>query len=444
LGGLPLALTQAAGYTRTNRIGLAAYLRLYHDRSGELLTEGRPSDYPHTVATTWQIAIDHLSDSAREMLNILAFYAPDAIPLPLIFASVDELDRYRTIGELLSYSLVSSAEPGTLTIHQLVQAVTRDRLHRELTSHEWAEKARKLITASIPEDDTAIALADWNRLHTHVRALLGYLPAEHPSTLVTRSALAHWIGVAGDWTGAWDLLAELLPIRTRVLGKHHPLTLDTRHKLATWVGEAGDARLAREMMTNLLPIRERVLGVEHPDTLDTRHHLARWIGNIGEAAAARDMLAELLPIRERILGEDHPDTLSTRNSLASWTGEAGDPALARDMLTALLPIRERVLGADHRYTLTTRNNLAHWTGMAGDPARARDMLAELIPVRARALDSDNHPNVLIARLQMAYWTAKAGEIAAVQELYTKLRPLAEDILGADHPELLTLQGLLGG
>jgi hypothetical protein len=45
--------------------------------------------------------------------------------------------------------------------------------------------------------------------------------------------------------------------------------------LATAVtGEAGDAARARDLLAELLPIKERVLGAEHPDALEARHDLA--------------------------------------------------------------------------------------------------------------------------------------------------------------------------
>ncbi|MGW2363679.1 tetratricopeptide repeat protein [Streptomyces phaeofaciens] len=52
--------------------------------------------------------------------------------------------------------------------------------------------------------------------------------------------MAYWQGKAGDPDGAAAALAELLPVRERVLGPEHPYTLITRHELAYWQGKAGD------------------------------------------------------------------------------------------------------------------------------------------------------------------------------------------------------------
>jgi hypothetical protein len=77
---------------------------------------------------------------------------------------------------------------------------------------------------------------------------------------------------------ARDPLAELLPIRERILGPEHPNTLATRRSLASWTGEAGESRRAWELFGELLPIHERVLGVEHPDTMWMRRDLKKWGG----------------------------------------------------------------------------------------------------------------------------------------------------------------------
>ena len=86
---------------------------------------------------------------------------------------------------------------------------------------------------------------------------------------------------------------------------------------------AGQAARERDRLADLLPVRERLLGAEHPDTLAARHGLAQWTGMAGDAAGARDQCAALLPVRERVSGPEHPDTLAARHGLAQWTGTAG-------------------------------------------------------------------------------------------------------------------------
>jgi hypothetical protein len=65
LGGLPLALEQAAAYVvAAGTVSLAEYARLFGTRALELLQRGQPLGYQHTVATTWSLALQKLQDTA--------------------------------------------------------------------------------------------------------------------------------------------------------------------------------------------------------------------------------------------------------------------------------------------------------------------------------------------------------------------------------------------
>ena len=466
LGGLPLALEQAAAYLQATGTTLARYLLLFRDRQADLLARGDVAGHPD-VAATLGLALSRLAGeapAAAGLVRLLAFLAPEPVPLtvlladdaaagelsPAVAAAVggllgDEVAAGDAIAALRRYSLVTPAGDGLVLVHRLVQAITRAQLPAD-EADGWGQAAAALVEAAIPDARLPAAWPVCGVLLPHARAVLdltsgiwqiaaylgwsGSYPAardlwqliadahtgsdaygpEHPDTLTARHNLALWTGEAGDAAGARDQLAALLPIEERVLGAEHPGTLVTRNQLARWTGEAGDAAGARDQLTALLPIEERVLGAEHPDTLVTRAELARWTGEAGDAAGARDQLTALLPVRERVLGAEHPETLTARANLAYWSGEAGDAAGARDQFAALLPVRERVLGAEHPNTLTTRANLASWSGEAGDAAGARDQFAALLPVRERVSGTE-HPNTLTTRRQLAYWTGQAGDAA---------------------------------
>ena len=56
LGGLPLALEQAAAYVQATGDSLAGYLASFRQRRADLLARGEPTGYAKTVATTWTLA----------------------------------------------------------------------------------------------------------------------------------------------------------------------------------------------------------------------------------------------------------------------------------------------------------------------------------------------------------------------------------------------------
>ena len=499
LGGLPLALEQAAAYVQATGTTLARYLLLFRDRQADLLARGEVAGHPD-VAATLGLALSRLADqapAAAGLVRLLAFLAPEPVPLtalladgeaagrlgPEVAAAVggllgDALAAGDAIAALRRYSLVTPAGDGLVLVHRLVQAITRAQLPAD-EADGWGQAAAALVEAAVPADPRLPAT--WPVcavLLPHARAVLdltsggiwriaqylgwsGSYPAardlcqliadahtgsdaygpEHPDTLAARHSLAIWTGEAGDAAGARDQLAALLPVRERVSGAEHPDTLTTRNQLARFTGQAGDAAGARDQFAALLPVRERVLGAEHPRTLATHAELAYWTGKAGDAAGARDQFAAQLPVSERVLGAEHPDTLGARANLASWTGEAGDAAGARDQFAALLPVSERVLGAEHPDTLGARANLASWTGEAGDAAGARDQFAALLPVSERVLGAE-HPDTLTTRANLASWTGEAGDAAGARDQYAALLPVSERIQGPEHPATLTTRANL--
>ena len=466
LGGLPLALEQAAAYMQATGTRLARYLPLFRARQADLLARGEAAGHREHTAATLGLAVSRLerdAPAAAGLLRLLAFLAPEPVPLDLLLAGQEAAEQLGAeiagaVGPLLGdplaaadavaalrrYSLAGAAGDGLVQVHRLVQAVTRAQLTADQAG-QWQQAAAALVEAAIPADGQLPSA--WRAcalLLPHARAVLdltstgiwqaaqalgssGSYPAardlftlianahqdsqdygpEHRDTLAARANLASWTGEAGDAAGARDQYAALLPVRERVSGPEHPETLTTRANLAYYTGLAGDAAGARDQYAALLPVREQVSGAEHPNTLAVRGNLARWTGQAGDTAGARDQFAALLPVHERVSGAEHPNTLTTRANLAYWTGEAGDAAGARDQYAALLPVRERVLGAEHPNTLTTRHHLASWTGAAGDAAGARDQFAALLPVREQ-VSGPEHPETLTTRANLTYWTGQAG------------------------------------
>ena len=494
LDGLPLALEQAAAYMQATGTSLAQYLPLFQTRQASLLAKGQATGHPADVAATLGLALSRLAEedrSAAGLMNLLAFLAPEPVPLILLLTEEQPTDLLgaevaEAIGPLLGdpvavgaaiialrrYSLIIPIGDRLVLVHRLVQAMIRAQLTADLAV-QWEQAAAALVEGAIPADPeppaawpvSAVLLPHgWAVLdltsdglwrmtqclglsgsYTAARDLSGLIAdahsenddygPEHPATLAARHELALWTGEAGDVAGARDQFAALLPIRERVLGPEHPASLATRHELARWTGWAGDTAGARDQFAALLPIRERVLGPEHPDTLTTRHNLASWTGRAGDTAGAHGQFAALLPIRERVQGPEHPDSLAARHNLAFWAGGAGDTAGACDQLAALLPIRERVLGPEHPDTLTTRHNLASWTGRAGDTAGAHGQLAALLPIRER-VQGPEHPDTLATRHELALWTGEAGDTAGARDQLAALLPIRERVLGPEHPDTL--------
>jgi hypothetical protein len=234
LGRLPLALEQAAAYMQATAGSLASYLSLFRRRQADLLVRGEPTGYGKTVKTTWTLAFARLEESttgAASLLRLLAFCAPEAVPLRLLLRPraglaeklnqevaaalmpllEDELATNDAIAELRRYSLISPAAGGAVSVHRLVQAVTVAQMHAEVAD-AWQQALAALIEAAIPDDpelpSTWIAFA----------ALLPHAQAALAVTSVGLGRVASYLGYSGSYAAARDLQQAIYDARKQDLG----------------------------------------------------------------------------------------------------------------------------------------------------------------------------------------------------------------------------------
>jgi hypothetical protein len=97
VGGLPLALAQAAAFIQAAGISLAGYLSVFRDRRAELLARGEaPAGHPAGVAATLGLALSGLeaeAPAAAGVLRLLACLAPEPVPIGLLLSDAQIVGR---------------------------------------------------------------------------------------------------------------------------------------------------------------------------------------------------------------------------------------------------------------------------------------------------------------------------------------------------------------
>ena len=173
LGGLPLALEQAAAYANATGSSLAEYLDLFRQRRSDVLERGEVANHPANVVATVGLAASRLerdSPSAAGLLRLLACLAPEPIPLALLLSPTertdllasdvtaavtplfsDQLEGRDAIAALRRYSLINLSADQSVLVHRLVQAVTADQMSAEQTD-AWRQVAAARLEAAIPGD----------------------------------------------------------------------------------------------------------------------------------------------------------------------------------------------------------------------------------------------------------------------------------------------------
>lgn len=291
LGYLPLALNQAAAYIEAAGETLAGYRELFRTRRRELWPDEKPpAGYPATVATTWLISFAEAQQQnpvAAELLRLCAFLAPDDIPLemlrdgakhlpePLAAAVTDQLAFNKAIATLRRYSLIEKKDD-SLSVHQLVQLVTRDRLAEE-EQRTWAEAAVNVVNDAFSFDSDDVRT--WP---------------------VCAWLLPHVLATAEQ--------GEALNVLAVLTGR----LLNETGRYFRFRAQYAEAKLSHE---RALCADEASFGANHPNVAICVNNLGSLLQDFGKLDEARQCYERALRIFTAFLGEDHPNTMLVRSNL---------------------------------------------------------------------------------------------------------------------------------
>ena len=391
LGDLPLALEHAGAYIDAAGGSIAEYLDLYRNRPRELLTDA--------VAATWEISFERFQTEAPAALNLLylaAFLAPDDIDPKLVspaFPDAMQFDQARAA--LRRYSLIDTSK-GSIAVHRLVQAVTRDRLAREGLDEKWAEAALTLVKSAF--------LFDLNVVETW-----------SPSTRLLPHALAA-AGHSGRLGVALDSNGQLL------------------NNVGLCLCNRGQLREAEGALKRALAIAERVYGPDHPEVAIHANNIGYTLQAQGDLAGALQYTKRALPIDEKFYGPDHPKVAIRAGNIGQILHDQGDLAGALQHTQRALAIDEKCYGPDHPNVAIDANNI-------GQILRGQRDLAGALPYAQRALAIDEkvygrrHPTVARDANNIGTILWAQGDLVGALEYTQRALAIDEKVYGPDHPEV---------
>jgi tetratricopeptide (TPR) repeat protein len=443
LGHLPLALDHAAAYCKRTQMGFVEYAGKAESLMG---TVPRGVDYPRSVAATFDLAISQAVSQCAAAEALMAFVAqctPDRIPMLLVEGAIDdEIEWRQGLAALVEVSLVKHDpfEDGAkaVTVHRLIQAITRGRSEAKGLGQEAAGRVTARLAAIYPSDgfnnpkswplcnqltphlfaqqatspDATLRTANWADLldragqyfhgraaypqavRAHCEALIireEVLGPEHPDTAASLNNLASLLYAQGDLAGARLLYERALAILEKVLGPEHPVSAINLANLGSLLHVQGDLAEARPLLERALAASEKAFGHKHPGVAQGLNNLAGVLIAQGEKDGARPLLERALAIREEVLGDEHPDTAMSIANLAALLHNQRDLAGAQALYQRALAIRERVLGSEHPDTATTLNNLGGLLYLQGDRSGAQSLLERALASRLKVLGPD-HPD----------------------------------------------------
>jgi len=451
LDGLPLALDQAGAYIEETHCGLPQYLNLYGTRRKELLLRrGRfPIDHPDSVAATWSLSfqqVEQESLAAADLLHLLAFLNPEAIPEEIITLGAAELgpaleglasDPIKVdniIELLLRYSLIRrTPEVKSFSIHRLVQAVIRDSMDRD-TQRLWAQRAIRAVNCAFPD----VELQTWERCQRclpHVQMCATYseeYALAFPDAALLFNEAASYLVARARYEQAELLLLRALAIRQQVLEANYPDISRTLNDLGVLYRKQGKYQEAEPLLQEALAIRKQVLGVEHPDVAQTLHNLASLYRAQGAYIKAEPFYLQALRIRETKLGIDNALVAQSYYGLAKLYHSQERYQKAEQLCKQALYIQEQHLGEHHPMIASTLNLLAKIYQGQNKLDQAREMNMRALWIR-ESTSGEDHPHVAVIANSLVEIYLAEGRYREAEPLIARSLRIYEQSLGPEHP-----------
>jgi tetratricopeptide (TPR) repeat protein len=490
LGHLPLALAQAAAYADTYDVSLAYYLDLYRDAAERMLATGLdPTEYPHSVATTWLLHVDQLRrhhPAALELLRVCAFLAPTAIPLGFIFsghvrmpqvlapAVTDPVMRAETVGALVRTSLVSRPADEQIQIHRLVQAITRHQFDDEQKA-DYLHGAGAIVATSSPENpsdpDSWVTGSQWA---PHALAVAQHEEQPHPAGA---RGLYHYVAMylyeRGEYENAERVVAraqglpaddrdaeiagldDLRPVSAMIKMKRGDLD-GARQDLLHVVREQEERNarpdpLLGQQLIDLAIIERRLMKLgDAYRHLTKAHQIAVAAGEeelavmavinkaqvrqaAGDLESARDMHQQVLNWRRSHCRADDHRIAVTLGNLGTIYAELGEKDAAVNAIEEALHIFELRLGPDHPEVGTALLNLGSQYAELGNLDKAERLLERALTI-GQARHGRQTPQVAGILSTLAQIHHQHGKTEDARRLATEALQIFQATLGPHHPE----------
>lgn len=393
LGGLPLALAQAAAYCDYHGISFADYIGRYEKATIEFLDDKlhAPADYhpehhaDHkvrlTVARTFKLAIEAAKGPAAEpILMCVALLASEPVPLFLFREAREKLG-----GAFASTTAGKDIEDGVLTLLSLAlvqrvylhddrdpslttDAIALHPLVREIAAAQMSDARRSAVEISLVQSLAALYPRDayhnprvWFHcasLTPHVLALWERKVSWNADPMAWPSVVDRVVGYfqARAWYVQADaLMREILTYAEETVGPEHHETATALNSLGVLLDDQQNPGAARPYLERALAIREKVLPSYHPALATSLDTLGCCLRRLGDLGGARPLLERALIIKEGVLGPDNADTALTMNNLAYLLKDMGENTEAIALYRRALKVFEKIEGDGIRVAMVLDN-----------------------------------------------------------------------------------------
>jgi tetratricopeptide (TPR) repeat protein len=455
LGGLPLALEQAAAYIAQHQISLSEYLEAWEKEREKVINwyDASTMRYPASVAVTWQKTFQELSPTTAAILRLAAHLSSDPIPLDMYEEKQEiietatallcnELGTQRdgrsvemAVAELTSYSM-ATRYGRNFTIHRMVQDVLRSRIP-EKRRREWIEQSLLLVFNFSPADPSDVrSWPIWDLLRPHATCVVKYADdagiAQPTAQLMNQlAALLFSKSLYGE---AEPLMRRALQIDEESLGPRDYNVIRDLNNLSALLQTTNRFGEAEPLIRRALQIQESHFRTQHPEVAINLNNLAQLLQETNRFEEAEPLMRRALQIDEGAFGPQHSNVARDLNNLAQLLQETNRLAEAEPLMRRALQIDEGAFGPQHPNVARDLNNLAQLL-------QETNRLTEAEPLMRRALQIDEyafgpqHPNVARDLNNLARLLQETNRLAEAEPLMRRALQIDEGFLGPQHPNV---------
>jgi len=503
LGGLALAIDQAAAYISFHKLSIPDFMAKYETRKAQILKHHEEDTWEYnthlnnsekqtalTAYTTWEMSFQQIEPAnpdrkewITQFLSISAFLHPARIGEHIfrefytyeaessvwlnaftgsesedsasdVHETQPEWDGSRfqkVIRNLEQLSLVDntgnySGDTGAwFSVHPVIRDWLQIRMKSNLRQ-ETLEESIYLVKTVTALEVTEVAGADVNQeLLNHVDILVDPLKALCKcgfldDVLVGDSAIE--FGHFYLHHGHYMKATEMLEYVHRSLRASSAadmLALDLEYTLALAYMNDRQFLKATELLNHIIEVED--LEETHPDRLASQHALATVYRANGQAEDAIKLLEHVVNIRETSLTETHPDQLASKHSLALAYRENRQVEDAIKLLEYVVHIQETSLTETHPDRLVLKHSLAIAYYENGQVEDAIKLLEHAVAIEDTSL-RETHSARLASQHVLARAYRENGQVEDAIKLLEHVVKIRETSLTETHPERLGSQHLL--
>jgi len=464
LGDLPLALEQAGAYIESKQKCFADYLEDFQSRRKELWNRekilwekncDRPdqeeitSDYPDTVATTWNMAFDAIENVsfAKELLFFCSIVAPDDIPKSMIRNAleyaiandttsiiIDSFDLDDAIEALCSYSLITS-NTDSFSIHRLVQVVTIDRIN-DINTAIYKNAILKTISEHFPKEGYRDPSC-WPKcinLLPHAEIIIdNNISSSSYLTNLISSMGSYFFGI-GDYDKAITLYSRSLSVRKKHLGNNHPDVAASLSDLGETLIKTGNLRDAEDFFRKAIKIGEITPISKNFKLGEGLANLANLLRIQGDFEKAEPIARSAIDFFINYLGHEHTNTALSLNNLGLILESQGKYDEAMIFYQKALSIDRKIYGEYHTKIALILNNIGVLLDHQNKFKEAEKKLRMALTIRQKILDID-HPDIAQSLNNLGVLLCNQGNYINAEKLFDRAINIAEKKFKKDSPEM---------